>query len=293
MAVTYFSDVPSFLQEAQPFLQKHEAENSALFGILDRLQAGVYTLTAPPLLALMQEGQSMVGVAIRTPPWNVVVSVMGEGTAAALARTLYADEVSAPGVVGPGNAAQAFADAWCAASGQQLVVALREGVYELEQVNHPSGVSGRFRWAVPADREILAFWSMAFQREALGIAEPNRAEREAWAERVIQLTERGGMGIWEDEGKPVCFAGFGGRTPHGMRVAPVYTPPERRGHGYASACTAALSQYLLDQGAQRCFLNTDLANPTSNKIYQAIGYRWIGDALEISFVDAERGAKDS
>ena len=283
MAVVYFSDASSFHQEAQPFLLEHEAENSLLFGILDRMQAGVFTLTAPPLLALVREEQSIVGVAIRTPPRNVVLSVMSEDTAASLARTLSADGVAVPGVVGPRDAAQAFADAWCAISGQQPAVALREGVYALEQVNPPAGVSGRFRWAAPADRETLVAWIMAFDREALGITEPDRAEREAWAERVIHLTERGGMGIWEDAGQPVCFAGFGGRTPRGIRVAPVYTPPEQRGHGYASACTAALSQHLLDQGAQRCFLNTDLANSTSNKIYQAIGYRWVGEALEISF----------
>jgi predicted GNAT family acetyltransferase len=283
MAGAYFSDVPSLLQNVLPFLQEHEAENNLLFGILDRLQAGVFTLTAPPLLALAQEGQSIVGVAIRTPPRNVVVSVMSQGTAAFLARTLYADGVPAPGVVGPNMAARAFADAWCAASGQQPAVALREGVYELEQVSPPSEVSGRFRWAEPADRETLIAWIIAFEREALGIAEPDRLEREAWAERVIQRTAQGGMGIWEDRGQPVCFAGYNGRTPHGARIGPVYTPPERRGHGYASACTAAVSQYLLDQGAERCFLHTDLANPTSNKIYQAIGYRWVGEALEMRF----------
>ena len=285
MAVAYFSDAPAFMREAQPFLQAREAENSLVFGILDRLQGGVYTLTAPPLLALAQEGQSIVGVAIRTPPRNVVLSVMSEGTAASLARTLYTDGIAAPGVVGPGMAAQAFADAWCAASGQQPAVALCEGIYELKQVSPPSEVSGRFRWAEPADRETLIAWIIAFEREALGIAEPDRLEREAWAGRVIQRTEHGGMGIWEDQGQPMCFAGYNGRTPHGARIGPVYTPPERRGHGYASACTAAVSQYLLDQGAERCFLHTDLANPTSNKIYQAIGYRWVGEALEISFRD--------
>lgn len=285
MAVAYFSDAPAFMREAQPFLQAREAENSLVFGILDRLQGGVYTLTAPPLLALAQEGQSIVGVAIRTPPRNVVLSVMSEDTAASLARTLSADGVSAPGVIGPGNAAQAFANVWCAASGQQSAVALREGVYELQQVSPPSGVSGRFRWAEPADRGTLIAWIMAFEQEALGIAEPDRAEREAWAERVIERAGYGGMGIWEDVGQAVCFAGYNGRTPHGVRVGPVYTPPERRGHGYASACTAALSQHLLDQGSAYCFLHTDLANPTSNKIYQAIGYHQIGEALEISFVD--------
>ena len=91
------------------------------------------------------------------------------------------------------------------------------------------------------------------------------------------------MFIWEDGGQPVCIAGFSGPTPHGIRIVSVYTPPELRGRGYASACTAALSQHLLDQGREFCFLFTDLSNPTSNHIYQEIGYRPVGDVDEYAF----------
>ena len=76
---------------------------------------------------------------------------------------------------------------------------------------------------------------------------------------------------------PTCFAGFGGRTPNGIRIGPVYTPPEQRRRGYGSALTAALTQQLLDGGRRFCFLFTDLANPTSNSIYQRIGYRPVTD----------------
>ena len=69
----------------------------------------------------------------------------------------------------------------------------------------------------------------------------------------------------------------GGRTPHGIRIGAVYTPPVLRGRGYASACVAAASQSQLDAGRTRCFLLTDLANPTANHIYQAIGYRPVRD----------------
>ncbi|NJR12386.1 GNAT family N-acetyltransferase [bacterium] len=68
-----------------------------------------------------------------------------------------------------------------------------------------------------------------------------------------------------------------GLSPAGMRIGGVYTPPEQRGHGYASALTAALSQALLDDGLRFCTLNTDLKNPTSNKIYPAIGYYLVAD----------------
>ena len=89
--------------------------------------------------------------------------------------------------------------------------------------------------------------------------------------------------LWIADGKPVAWAGVGGRTPNGIRIGPVYTPPEERGHGYASAVVAAASQAQLDEGRTFCFLFTDLANPTSNRIYQAIGYEPIGDFDEYHF----------
>jgi predicted GNAT family acetyltransferase len=124
---------------------------------------------------------------------------------------------------------------------------------------------------------------MAFDREALDTPEPHSAEFEEWAERLLARSERRGLGIWEDEGRMVSITAYGNPTPHGIRLGPVYTPPELRGRGYASACVAAVSHYLLDAGRKQCFLFTDLANPTSNKIYQAIGYRAVGDALELHF----------
>jgi predicted GNAT family acetyltransferase len=91
-----------------------------------------------------------------------------------------------------------------------------------------------------------------------------------------QEDPNGGLVFWED-GETVSFAGYGGLTPNGIRIGPVYTPPELRGRGYGSALTAALTQQLLDGGRRFCFLFTDLANPTSNSIYQRIGYRPVSD----------------
>ena len=77
--------------------------------------------------------------------------------------------------------------------------------------------------------------------------------------------------------------GFGGPTPNGIRIGPVYTPPELRGRGYASALTAQVSQLQLDRGKRFCFLYTDLANPTSNAIYRRIGYERVCDSRELAF----------
>jgi predicted GNAT family acetyltransferase len=70
----------------------------------------------------------------------------------------------------------------------------------------------------------------------------------------------------------VSVAGYGGDTPNGIRIGPVFTPPELRGRGYATSLVAQLSSRLLAEGRRFCFLYTDLANPTANAIYERIGY---------------------
>jgi uncharacterized protein len=136
-----------------------------------------------------------------------------------------------------------------------------------------SGVPGRLRAATTADRDLLVTWVDAFVTEAA--PEPGPFDAEEWVEHLFASPLRGAY-LWEDGG-PVSLACSGGPTPNGARIGPVYTPPERRGHGYASAATAALSELLLERGRRFCFLFTDLANPTSNHIYQAIGYQPVCD----------------
>jgi predicted GNAT family acetyltransferase len=92
-----------------------------------------------------------------------------------------------------------------------------------------------------------------------------------------------GYWLWEDAGEPVSLAGFGGRTPTGIRVGPVYTPPGARRRGYATALVAALSRWLLARGHRWCFLFTDLSNPTSNRIYVDIGYERVTDSMQFAF----------
>jgi predicted GNAT family acetyltransferase len=126
-------------------------------------------------------------------------------------------------------------------------------------------------------------WLQAFEAEALSFLEPD----EDRARRTIEYrltAERAGLMLWED-GDVVSVAGFGGETPNGIRIGPVYTPPELRGRGYATALVAELSSKLLAEGRRFCFLYTDLANPTSNAIYERIGYVRVCESAEIAFVD--------
>jgi predicted GNAT family acetyltransferase len=135
-----------------------------------------------------------------------------------------------------------------------------------------------------ADRKLLTEWFMAFTKEALGEdIGPQGAGRSLDAYLGTE-----GLYLWED-GQAVSIAGRSRPTPNGTTVNYVYTPPQHRNRGYASACVAALSQLLLDEGYRYCFLFTDLANPTSNKIYRAVGYEPVCDVDEYEFGQASGG----
>ena len=91
--------------------------------------------------------------------------------------------------------------------------------------------------------------------------------------------------LWEVEGNPVSMAAYSGPTPNGMRVGTVYTPNEFRKSGYASACVAGVSQLLLDRDVQFCYLFTDADNQSTNRIYQAIGFRPVSEVIQYVFID--------
>jgi predicted GNAT family acetyltransferase len=271
--------VPEFMAVAGEFLTAREAEHNLIFGICSQIEADPTQYPEPPYLAAVLDGDRVVGAAIQTPPWRVVLSVMDEPSAAeALAADLA--DASIPGVVGPSESAAAFVAAWGRRVGVPARLARHERAFRLRAVRPPRPAPGAMVRAGEADRAILRAWIQAFHEEAIGDAPPQ--DFEAMTDRWLR-----GLGrtpyLWVDEGRPVSFAGAGGRTPNGVRVGPVYTPPELRGRGYASNLVAAVSQLQLDAGRTFVFLFTDLANPTANRIYQDIGYEPVIDIDEYSF----------
>jgi predicted GNAT family acetyltransferase len=135
--------------------------------------------------------------------------------------------------------------------------------------------------ATDADHEILARWLEAFDEEA-HTAPPGPRDYDEAATRLIERRGRTAY-LWKDAGRAVSLAGLGGLTPNGIRVGPVYTPPDLRGRGYASNLVAEVSQAALDDGRRFVFLFTDLANPTANHIYQLMGYEPVTDIDEWAF----------
>jgi predicted GNAT family acetyltransferase len=285
MDVVRLDDAAAFLTEAEPLLLADEARHNLILGIAGTIRdtPDLYPLRS---LWLVRDAGEVVAAALRTPPYNLILARPRSAPAlAALAEAVAGEEL--PGVTGTEPEVEEFAELWSRHSGVAGRVNMRQGVYALEQVEPLPAVPGSARVAKADDRALALRWWIAFGEEVLHEGGPGRERAEASVDHKLS-SPTSGLLLWEDGGEPVSAAGWGGPTPNGIRIGPVYTPPELRGKGYATALTAELSQRLLDgrlyEGGRRfCFLYTDLANPTSNAIYERIGYRRIAEAAEVVF----------
>ncbi|NPV67278.1 MAG: GNAT family N-acetyltransferase [Anaerolineae bacterium] len=270
MEVVVYPDAESFLAVAQDWLEAHEVEHCLLLGVARRMRG------APPesdlLFATVTDAGRLAVAAVMTPPYPLLLVATDHAALPPLVDGLLAAGWSIPGVTGPEAAAEAFGAAWAKATGQTARLVRDMRLYCLEDVIPPPAPPGRFRQAVEADAPLLADWMAAFEAEATPDNPPSDT-----ATRIRVRIAAGELFVWEDGGQPVTFAGTTRPLRTCISIGPVYTPPEQRRRGYATACVATLSQWLLDQGWQHCALFTDLANPTSNSIYQKIGYHPVCD----------------
>lgn len=277
MRLERHADASSFLERAGDFLIEREAEHNLILGLSGPLRTDPRLYGEDPYFASVSDGECVVGVTMRTPPHNLILSLIDDDGALALiaedAREVFG---SLPGVVGPKEPVAKFARIWP----QPAEIGIQQRVYRASRAIVPAGVAGSMRSYEDGDRDLMIGWMDAFVAEALPEAPPEDSEH--WLERRLADPDSG-IVLWVDGDQPVSFSGHGGLTPNGIRVGPVYTPPELRRRGYASALVAEQTQMLLDRGRKFCFLFTDLANPTSNSIYQRIGYRPVGDADQWRF----------
>jgi predicted GNAT family acetyltransferase len=277
MKVHGFTDANQFYQRVKNYLMNQEALHNLLLGICHGLIDDPENFQEPTYLATVEKEDKIIAVAMRTPPRNLVLSEIQDITAIQpLIQDVYSQFPSLPGVIGLTSESESFVLAWHTLTNQtyQLKLALR--TFQLKEVQQIPSVTGYLRQAVTADKELLIKWYQAFCLEALG---ETVLDAEPWVDTVLK---KGRAYLWQDK-VPVSIACSGSLTPNGVRINMVYTPVEYRRRGYATASVAALSQSLLNQGHQFCFLFTDLANPTANHIYQNIGYQPIGDWHQYSF----------
>jgi len=269
-----------FLARAEGPLLREEAVHNLVLGVASRVRDGRSYGDEPPYFLTVWERGDLLAAAIRTPPHPLIlVAPQGDvGAIRAIADHLLELDPDLPGVNGLAPHASAFAQLWEKRRPVRVEVGMQLRIHEVREVIPPRDVPGVLRPPHEAERDLLASWIRGFQAEAVPDDPPTDPHQ------ILDRFFAGGttLRVW-DHGGPVSMAGSSRSSVHGARVSLVYTPPEYRRRGYASACVAGLSQLLLDQGYAFCALYTDLANPTSNKIYRAIGYRPLGDATVYRF----------
>jgi uncharacterized protein len=282
MFVQSYPQAAEFLTAAQPFLEQDEITNNLILGTSLRLKERKRrSRRHVPFLATAVADGDVVAAAVMLPPHRLLLAYpMAAPTALRLlAELLWQTKTTISGILSPTPLAEEMARQWIQLTGVSYDVLAEQRLFVLYEVNPPLWPNGRFRPARMEDIDLMAQWVYAFQNEAL----PHETADFQAAELIAaNLLQRGDLYVW-DNGGPVSMAARARPTRRGSAINLVYTPPDKRGQGYASACVASLSQQLLNSGLEFCTLFTDQTNPTSNHIYQAIGYRPVTDFLDLRF----------
>ncbi len=236
------------------------------------------------LLVTVHNGGAPVGAAMQTSPYPLICNGIPSGAVEIVVAELADAHPDLNGVRGFRDGAVAFSDAWRAATGRHGTVTVEERLYQLSALRPPRGVAGSARLAAGADRNVLIGWVESFFSETFG-----HHRDDAAGEKFVDAAEAKGdrFFVWDDNGRPVSMAMLRAPAAGVSRIGPVFTPFDRRGHGYGSAVTAAAAGSARGNGVADVVLFADLANPVSNAIYQRIGFEPVADSIRIDFVAAD------
>jgi len=283
MEVRTHDDPASWLEAVLPLFLLDEARHNLHLGLAHTLVHHPAVYPSKNLWSVEDTGR-VVGAALQTPPHNLVLAQpAAEDATDLLADAIGSAGIDLPGVIGGLPEADTFASAWCAGTGDIARRVMGQGIYALTDVRDVPAAAGTSRTATTQDLELIETWIQAFEDEVVPEAlRGDPAQRHRRLETTLGSDEEG-IWLWEAGGQVVSLSGFGGPTPNGIRIGPVYTPPEHRARGYATTLVADLSRRQLADGRRFCFLHTDLANPTSNAIYVRIGYRRVCDSVVLAF----------
>lgn len=274
-------DLTGFLSHAGGFLRSRPDLHTVALTVTETLRTSGLRAYGDesPVFGALEVGGQVRAAYFRTPPYRLNVTPLTPDEADALAAHLVALGQPVPGVVAARDTAEAFVAAWRRHTGARATVGQQQRLYRLGNLTVPQPVPpGRARVAGKEDRGQLVRWYSEFVEDAGHTA---AREAEAWADARISY---GGVTLWEaEDGTPLSMAGVTPVVAGQVRVAPVYTPAHLRGRGYAGAVTAQVTRAVLASGVREVLLFTDLANPTSNGLYQRIGYRAVADFAAYDF----------
>ncbi|MEU4829381.1 GNAT family N-acetyltransferase [Streptosporangium sp. NPDC023615] len=272
MTWTFTSDVETFAEAAEPWLLRDPVRNTVVLTVLRAVRMGLWSEGV--LLGRLERDGRTVAVALQTPPHFLLLADIPTETVPELVTCLIEDERVIPGVSGSLALAEAFAARWWRPEAGRR----SERLYRLSSPVLPEpAAEGALRVAEIGDLDLLVRWGEEFQVEAEGGVAADLTPL------LSSRITRRELGLWEVDGRPVAFAGASCPLGGMSRIGPVYTPPPLRKKGYGTALSHAMSVRARAEGADEVLLFTDLSNPTSNSIYQAIGYRPVDDYATVTF----------
>ncbi|MCW2845920.1 MAG: GCN5-related N-acetyltransferase [Nocardioides sp.] len=289
-ALEFTEDAASFRDAAGAHLALDPVLTTVVSTVTDRAvdadARGVARPAHPRWWVTVRQGGEVVGAAMRTAPFEphpLFVLPMPEEAARELARALVARGEPVTGVNGALPATRTLAEETAALSGGAASVVEHTRLFELGDLVAPRPVPGQLRAATVGEVGLALAWFGAFGTDAAEQAGRggSHATEDLTEPEMLERIEDGRIWLWEDvAGEVVHLTAYNPPSYGVARVGPVYTPKEQRGRGYASAAVAALSRRLQQAGHRVC-LFTDQANPTSNKIYQALGFRPVVDMANL------------
>ncbi|MFC6158812.1 GNAT family N-acetyltransferase [Kribbella jiaozuonensis] len=277
MIVRTTSDPAAFKELVFPFLQGDPVRNSTILtNIVDRVH-GIMDDPEPPVFVSVHDGDEVVGVVLSTTLRGINLADLPVELVPVVVDVLAEASPRAIGVVGPEDSARLFAEEYAVRTGRAFRETERARLHQLGDFVEQKA-DGAPRLATVDDLDVVGLMFSGFRAESGHPSEGEAADRRWIGQRI----ERDRVWVWEDGGRIVSVVGHQEPVFGAARIGPVYTPPEYRGRGYASALTAEVSRRLRGAGDEVC-LFTDLANPTSNRIYAAIGFRGVRDLVGYAF----------
>jgi len=274
------SSAIEFMKNVTSFLHQHEPVNSLMLGLCHNLAKFDETVNPSALFIRVMHAGAILTAAVQAPGRNLILTYAEEPELRQLADYLWECDAELPGVVGPSEVVDTFTRIWSGLSGKTASLVMRMGVFKIESVRIPV-VHGTLSLAGARHVPIVAEWMVAFGDESLPHKE--RLGIKACLIAAQRIVDNGGAYFWVVDGDPVSMVHVARQTQNGASLNAVFTPKEKRNRGYASAAVAHLSQQLLNSGKRFCVLYTDSSNPTSNKVYNSVGYRQVGDSKNYQF----------
>jgi uncharacterized protein len=277
-------DLGAFDARVRPLLEAH-IENNVVATVLTGTIQGQFHASPPVLAVGVDDTGAVAAAALRTAPWPMLCTPVDADDAAALVELWLGRDPELPGINALFDTARAIAGAWTRRRGGSDDCRTAMAMHSLTTVvDPPQPGPGQLVPGSQADRELTLTWWNEFVAESRVID----AGPESRAATVDFRIAHGHLFLWQHEGESVSMVSTNPAVAGVVRIGPVYTPPQARRRGYASSAVAAVSRHALDDGAHTCMLYTDLANPTSNKIYADVGYRRIAEWEERVFTPADR-----